>query len=175
MTVGDPTSETCGSEATFSASASDCTPGRGAVGSAGFSAAATAAGRGTRTSTSFPSVRTSNSASAASSITTRAVRSPACAMAARRKVPSSIASSRAFAVTSVSAKSTTTRGGEASLSVVNESGRSPWMTTPLVRSSPPTRTPSRCAGSSAFAESANPSARAPHTCVNADRSTIRGR
>src|SRR6266850_3346213 len=149
----DPTSETLGNEATFCASASDPACGAGTD--------ARAAGRGTRTSTVFPSERMSNSASATSSMTTRAVRVPACATAARRSVPSPISSSRCSTATSVSAKSTTTRGGERSFKVVNERGRSLSITTPLVRSSPPIRTPSSRPCSSAVAPNASTPYRSP--------------
>ncbi len=150
----DPTSETFGSEATFSASASPAP-------CPSDSASATAPGRGTRTSTRFPSARTSNSASTESSITTRAVRDPAWARAARRRVPSSISSSRCSAATSVSAKSTTTRGGDSSFMVVKESGRSPSISTTLAFASTRARTPSSRPCSSAAA-----SANAQHATVS---------
>ena len=154
----DPTSETLGSDATFSASPS-----------AGASAVRTAPGRGTRTSTRLPSARTSNSASTDSSMTMRTVRNPACAIAARRSVPSSISSSRSSAAISASAKSTTTRGGESSFMVVNESGRSPSISTELARSSPCARMPKTRPWSSAAAP--NASASAPHARVKVFRLT----
>ncbi len=172
----DPTNATFGSEARFSASVwapgSAGFSGSGAVAASGAAcgfasaAAASPAGpaaggasafarsgamRGTRTSTLFPEARTSKSASPASSITTRAVFCPAAAAATRRMVPSPTVTSRGATERSVSAKSTTTRGGSRSLRVVKESGRSPINSTDAVAASPPAWTPTRCPRSCATA------------------------
>src|SRR5262249_27084675 len=65
--------------------------------------------------------------------------------------PSSTATSLASGATSVSARSTTTRGGPASFSVVNESGRSPISSIDEAAASPPARTSSSRARSCANA------------------------
>src|SRR5712692_10557392 len=98
---------------------------------------ASAAARGTRTSIRFPDARTSKSTSPASSMTTRAVCAPAAATAMRRTAPSPTSCSAATPATAVSARSTTTRGGPASLRVVKLSGWSASSCT-SVASGPPT-------------------------------------
>src|SRR5712691_2653568 len=164
----DPTRATVGSEARFWASRAAGLGegtwfGRGL--DLGASFASSGARRGTRTSTLEPWARTSNSASAVSSMTTRAVRDPASAVATRWMVPSSTTSSSGAPDTSVSAKSTTTRGGPESFRVVKLRGRSPTSSMADAAASPPAVTPSSLPCSCACAAQTRLPARA-HPRVN---------
>src|SRR5712692_8289181 len=140
----DPTSDTVGSPARSRTSGISAGAGSEVEASAlsttlapPLSLRASAAARGTRTSIRFPDARTSKSTSPASSMTTRAVCAPAAATAMRRTAPSPTSCSAATPATAVSARSTTTRGGPASLRVVKLSGWSASSCT-SVASGPPT-------------------------------------